>query len=190
MSVKAIVFQQRRKRGARQRLFASLAPSAWWIQEIGAGRVKTFPPRADHCRMVRCRSRHKQCQRFYPRYYVRDCDCEDCHQARLLAQEQAWEREQRRRPDGTLEDEDAPTLAAEHVPPLTPHAEALVELREQHGELPETLKEPLASEDEADLRAEIEASRASQINKGEECLSQEQTRGEAQSKGRACAEET
>jgi hypothetical protein len=157
MSVKAIVFQQRRKRAARQRLLASLAPSAWWIQEIGAGRVKTFPPRADHCRMVRCRSRHKQCQRFYPRYYVRDCDCEDCHQARLLAQAQAWEREERRRPDGTLEDDDAPTLAAEHVPPLTPFGEAMAALRAQRGELPETLAEPLASESEEDLRAEIAA---------------------------------
>jgi hypothetical protein len=169
MSVETFVSQQRRQRaGGRERRLAALAPSAWWIQEINSGRVKTFPPRAEHARMHRCRSgddRH-HCQRFYPGYYVRDdCKCEDCHQARLRAEEDSRDLDERRRPDGTYEeDEDKSTLAKERPAPLTPYGEALAEMKAQGGKMPETLKEPLASEDDADLRAEVEAARRAEIS--------------------------
>lgn len=162
MAATPIIFH-RRKRSDRKQRMAALAPSPWWVAEITAKppRVKTFPPRADHSPMLRCQSRHDH--RFYPEYYFHECPhdtskvwCEECHQNWLLAEEQRWEREERQRNDGTFEDEEVTTLADE-LPTLSRFGEALIEMQAQRGVMPEKLKEPLASVDESDLRAEIAA---------------------------------
>jgi hypothetical protein len=141
------VFARREKRGARQRRLAGLAPSSYWINEINTGRVRHFPPRADHAPMVRCQSHHKSCARFYPSYYVPEarCTCDDCHNAFLLSEEE------RRRAEGVL-----PGLDVDDVGGTTSATTvALERLEAVAGEIPETLKEPLAGESDEDLRGEI-----------------------------------
>lgn len=75
----------------RKTALKALTPSTAWAAEISAGRLKKFPPPADHTPMVRCRSGQKHCGgRYFPAAYVQDgtCGrqiCEDCRNHALLA---------------------------------------------------------------------------------------------------------
>lgn len=87
MAAKPIVYQPRPATGKRK-VSAMLrrTPTPAWADEIRAGRVKKFPPPAEHAPMVQCRSGQLQCGgRFYPAAYVKNGVCEDCHNNDLLA---------------------------------------------------------------------------------------------------------
>jgi hypothetical protein len=126
--------------------------SQYWADLVRAGVIRALPPPAVHTPMVECGSGDRQCGgKFYPFYYGTGCWCQDCINNELLRQEREWEREQRRRPDGTLEGEE-PTLAEERPAELHEHAQILAEMKAQNFE---GLDGALPSDDVEDLVQEI-----------------------------------
>jgi hypothetical protein len=132
---------------------AAASPSSYWITEVGCSRP--FPPPADTTPMVRCSEDPQTCGKAYPFYYVDDCQCEDCREAKrqewinnlrsegLLAGpllEQAKEDERLRRPN-------LPTSSSAS-------AKAIRMLDDVHGEAICQIK--LEAEDEKALIKQIE----------------------------------